>query len=450
VIINIIFSLTMPKKIYQSCPKPKSSSKSSLKETDLPKRQSVGTDVHDDGLDVQTKSNCSSIKSNTERHSQCLFKAIDGSKYCPLHQLQSKPIDYEETVHEIIQDIASDADKLSPSELPSNPVVGKLSLTELNKTMNAVHIPHINHVTPGAKLPSKGIKMPSKKGGPYREQTTRNVMNNYEMEETELEIKLLILVNDEEYIDKIPKLIGPVFNDVTISEDEVDPVTLDPIWISPDGLTRRPSTFNRYYLFSYVDSKGKIRCLTIFTLQEILNSESCVHPITTEPIPEEALKRGKKLVSIYSSKLGLFRDMDDSMLSPEYKLKNRISKLFAKFHIHSIYLEDTWLMNLDDIGDLYKIITETGKLVSNNRSSINPNNVIHPKMFQRKRNSSNKKNNGSDDLTEIKEYIVTEWENLITFADNPQNQIPIWIIASGLSFVIPDVKQKYPNLEIML
>ena len=56
-----------------------------------------------------------------------------------------------------------------------------------------------------------------------QEQKASTVENCHKENEDELEIKLLILVNDEEYCDLIPDLIGPVFQDVTVSEDETDP-----------------------------------------------------------------------------------------------------------------------------------------------------------------------------------------------------------------------------------
>jgi len=414
-----------------------------------------------------TMTRCASVKNANEKHSQCLFGA-EGFMYCPLHQSQSNQIDFQDVVHEINQEILPWSSQaidrtpvqLMPDKQPHNPVVWQLSLNSLktNQT-SATTDPNIDpDISSHAKTTYGKKKPPPGKGKTttLKEQKTSTVVDNYNTEETDLEIKLLILVNDEEYTEKIPKMIGPVFNDVCLSEDEVDPITFDPIWRCLDGLTRLPASFNKYYLFSYLDSKGKIRCFTIFTLRELLESESVIHPITMDPIPPEAIKRGKKLVEIYSSKLGLFRDVDESSLSPEYKLKNRINKLFAKFHTHSIYLEDTWLMNLEDINDLYKIIRETGKLVTSNWGSIKPNSKL-PMLFQWKRYSKAKAKNekpdptcGSSDPMEIKEYIVTQWEALITHTNDPRNQIPIWIIASGLSFVAPEVKQKYPDMEIML
>jgi len=158
-------------------------------------------------------------------------------------------------------------------------------------------------------------------------------------------------------------------------------------------------------------------------------------------------------------KIDLFKQVDESTISPEFKLKNRLTRLFQKFHFHSIYFEESWLLSITDPTDLYKIITETEKLIANNIPSINGN--LHSlNLFQnrpQKKHPRRVKKIGrapvmidDDDPIILKEYIIGEWEKLIGAADNPQNQIPIWILGSGISFVVPEIKQKYPDLEIML
>src|ERR1700753_1115114 len=75
---------------------------------------------------------------------------------------------------------------------------------------------------------------------------------------------------------------------------------------------------------------------------------------------------------------------NDSNLSPEFKLRNRLTKLFKQFHIHNIHFEENWLLNLNDKNKLFKIIKETEKLVSNNIKTINP--ILHGfKIFQKKK-----------------------------------------------------------------
>jgi len=220
---------------------------------------------------------------------------------------------------------------------------------------------------------------------------------------------------------------------------------------------------NKYFLFSYTDSKNKVRCLTIFTLYNMIQTNSYVHPITLEPLSESDITRAKQLIELYSTKIGLFKDTD-IMVSPEYKLRNRITQLYKKFHIHSIYLDESWIMSINNKNDLYQIIDRTAELVHENIRDINAANPDSKysdlNLFKKsKKNRSTKitpkkpsksGKNGQIVYIKLKEYIVSQWEKLIDITNNPQNQVPIWIIIVGMSFVVPEIKQKYPDLEIML
>lgn len=382
---------------------------------------------------------CASIRSSEEPHLRCLMRTKNEEKYCAIHLAQKNIVDFN-LIEEDILDL--DAKMSEPDKIIINTAIRKISINTPKRIEALV-----------AKTETKVNKETT-----MREQKVSTIENCLKENEDELEIKLLILVNDE-YCNKIAELIGPVFQDITISEDQQDPITYDEIWTIKDGV-KVPSGMNKYYLFSYLDSRKKIRCLSIFTIYNMINENNFIHPITMEEIPEKDIKRAKELIDLYEKKVGLFKE-DNLNLSPEFKLKNRLTKLFKQFHVHSIYLEENWLLSIDDKNKLYKIIKETEKLVSNNIKSINSN--LHGfKIFQKKeqtksKHSSKKKSKATkkdddenDSVFKLQEYIVGEWERLIEAADNSQNQIPIWILASGLSFVVPQVKQKYPDLEIML
>ncbi len=223
-----------------------------------------------------------------------------------------------------------------------------------------------------------------------RAQTIETV--NRELED-ELEMKLLILANEDEYSEKISNLIGPVFSDITLSEDQEDPITFDQIWEYVDG-KKIPSKINKYYLFSYHDSKNKIRCMTIFSIYNMLQTENYLHPSTLEEIPQKDIDRAKELIELYSEKINLFTNSSEHEMTPEYAMKNKIGKLFKKFHIHSIYFEDKWLLAVDNKSDLYKIITETRKLVTNNVKTINPS-LKNLDLFKNKESRN-------DDITDLK------------------------------------------------
>jgi hypothetical protein len=375
---------------------------------------------------------CQATKNLSDTKNQCLFQAETGKKYCGLHLSYENVVDYvNKTPKTLIQD--------------------KRNLVDLQEILNPIFVSHT--ISP-QKIPDnrKVVTKKPTKSTPV-EQKTETIINTYQDNENELEVKLLIMINDEEHLEKLSTLIGPVFNDPTISEDQQDPVTMDQIWKIENGI--KVANANKYYLFSYFDSKSKIRCFSVFSLYEMLQIDDLVHPLTTEPIPPEDIVRARELIDLYDTKLNLFQTRSDLDVSPEHKLKNRINKLFRKFHVHSIYFEESWLLNIADVDKLLKIIKETGGLIKSNLASINrklKNTNIFTNAPRRPIPPKNKEGVKitTEYIFDLKEYIVDNWEELITVTDNTNNQVPIWIIAHGLSFVVPDVKSKFPNLELMI
>lgn len=436
----------LPKSITKAPPKGKPAKKKPIEKKSIEKKtinKKNQANIQILEHPIQGASLCASIISKEEKQTRCLFAAQTNSKFCPMHLLETNPIIYNGDIDEIQTDRIIEPD-------PVNPIIIQTKVTKeiIKKNNDTANVDICNK-----NIPSKGKAAPKKeppKKTVIKEQKENNVMRNYEDNEADLEIKLLILVNDEEYINQIPKLIGPVYNDITISDDDIDPITYDVIWKYQNG-QKVPAEINKYFLFSYIDHNDKIKCLTIFTLYDILNSNNCVHPVTLEKIPDKDVRRARKLIKIYTTRLGMFKESDDSNLSADYKLKNRLNKLFSKYHMHSIYLEDKWLMSIQNTDDLWKIISESEKLVSNNLRSINSS-LTRTQIFNKKRSGKKGTNAISveNEISELKEYIVSEWEKIVEAANDPQNQIPIWIIASGLSFITPDVIQKYPSLEVML
>ncbi|BCS83026.1 hypothetical protein QLL95_gp1097 [Cotonvirus japonicus] len=377
---------------------------------------------------------CCSIRNKNQPNLRCLFNAKNGCKYCSIHITQTNVVDYNPKNEEFFSSIIDNPET-------STNISTLYAFKELKE-----NLPKINEI----KLKEPQKKADIKKSIKNNDYNINTVADTYQDNEDDLEIKLLILVNNGDNVNIISELIGPVFHDITCSEDEHDPITYDPIW-SWDNGKKVPAKINKYFMFSYTDNNGKIRCFTIFTIHDIINSGNYVHPVTTEKIPDIDIDRAKKLIEFYKQEIGLFSEQND--VSDEFKQKLRLTKLFNKFHVHSIYIEEDWLLSIDNSQNLSKIITETYKLIKNNLYSINPK-LKTSNLFDNKEYHKLPKKGSKSDLEKLKsimiEYIIDQWEKLIESADNPNNQVPIWILISGLSFVIPEIKQKFPNLEIML
>ncbi len=384
--------------------------------------------IQDEKNSPYTINKCRSIRSAEESHLPCSLNAKNGEKYCAIHLGDKNITEYKPLYTDYMYE---------SNELDNFDNKYERQIFKKKRLLD-------NMIT---TIPIKDTSITSNetvdKNETMYEQRTSTIEHQYQDTEDNLATKLLILINDE-YGEKISKLVGPVFDDVTLSEDDMDPVTFDPIWTIENGI-KIAASINKYYLFSYIDSKCKIRCLTIFTIHNMINDGNITHPKTGEEIPEKDLDRAKELINFYHKKIRLFSC--ETVSSPEFKLKNDCTLLFKKFHIHNIFIEEKWLLDIESIKDLYQIISQTDKLISNNIRAINPKlKMLH--LFKKKQ-IENKKSN-DDTILNIKRYIIDQWTDLINAADSNDNQIPIWILATGLSYVVPEVIKKYPDIENIL
>jgi hypothetical protein len=366
---------------------------------------------------------CMSVRHIDEPHNRCLFHQEKNQKFCAIHLLEKKPLIFNGDIKEI-----------EKSEIVSEDIINPILITTTITNTKKKPLSINTEKKPPAKGSAKAVA--SKKT--IKEHNINDVQYNQSESEADLDIKLLILINDEEYADKIPSLIGPVYDDITLSDDDRDPVTFDIFWELDSNNKKIPSDVNKYLLFSYKDDHDKIRCFTVFTLDSMIKSEKYEHPTTTEPMSSKNIKRAKKLIDIYTKKLTMFKQRNESNLTPEFKLKVRINKLFSKYHVHNIYLEDKWLLDIDNTSDLLNIITTTSDIAHNNLTGSK-------KLFKKTYDT----HNTDENVFLLKEYIVREWEKMIELVNDTNNQVPIWIIASGLSDFNQEIFEKYPTIEMM-
>lgn len=404
-------------------------------------------------------SKCQSIRSKTQPNLRCLFNAKNGNKYCPLHLIQNNIIDFNPKNEEFFSTVTDNNNEHPQNTI--NPIYKQINLDTINSIGIKTFVTKDLNKKDNGKDKTTGIKKKIKNSKSVsskmlHEQKVTTIADSYQNTEDDLEMKLLILINNEENLEKISKLIGPAFNDLTLAEDNEDPVTYDQFWTVENGI-KKPSGINRYFIFSYIDSNDKIRCFTIMSINDLISRNNLEHPITMEKIPEEDIIRAIELIDFYKKEIGLFNS-SNMEISREFQIKHKLSNLFKKFHVHSIYLEENWLLDITNLSNLDKIIHETNKLISNNLVSINPNLKTFD-LFKKKftvNSSKNKKiletdsNTTKETYIDAQWYIVEQWEKLIELADNINNQIPIWVLILGLSYVVPEIKQKFPDLEIML
>ena len=381
---------------------------------------------------IDTK--CKSIRSKSESHLRCTLRAAPDSDFCPLHEIN--PISY-------IPSLADTAVNtlMADEQAYVNPSDRVVRVSDVKKEKLTLF---------GLKTAVKKSEGNSKITSSSSDKKVSTLNDNFIENEEQLEVKLLILTN--EYSDQLKELIGPVYDSLLLSEDDTDPISGDEIWTYEDG-EKVPGTINKFYLFSYLDSNSKIRCFTVFTLKMILDKNDYKHPFSSEPIPESEIARGKRLVDFYHEKIDLFNETPCNS-SPEFILENRIIKLFKTFEAkHTIFFERSWLLNMNSLDSLKKVIVETEKILRNNLQAIVTDRAISSDIFATSMNIS-KISNIQRNPFSYKEYIVESWEFLISKTCGGDltspNQAAIWMIALGLLPLVPEIETKFPGIRLML
>jgi hypothetical protein len=387
-----------------------------------------------------TSYQCLSVRNQDESQYQCAFYAISGEKYCPVHLAQ----DYIQDYHpEVELDTENKVPPLCKRMVST--IVPDIDITDYFKKTDI----------PKEPIPEKPIAKVAKKQDVLIDQKKSQIESSIRDTNEDLEVKLLILLNTPEINSNLENLIGPVYNNIVISEDQHDPITYDKLWdLAPNGTRIPTSTINKYYLFSYRDNSGAVRCFTIFTIYQMLRKLPqdgiLRHPTTMEPISPLDIKRARALIDIYQSNLNLF---EEQAMTREYALQSRVSNMFKTFYSHSIFVEDKWLLGINDKIKLLKIMSETKNLIQNNYESIINKPNLKCKSVKTPRvvffEEIEKKGFSQRSILEMIEYIVSEWEKMLQLANNPQNQIPIWIIIASLAKVEPEIYVKYADLNIM-
>ena len=347
---------------------------------------------------------CMSIKHITEPQTQCYMSTKNNKKYCEMHSIQKNIQDYVNLQY--LND--NNSTSINSDETIHNTILKTVTL---------------NH-----------IDADKKKKVDNKVNVVKNVQN--------ISHKLLILANE----DFDSQLIGPVYNDVTLSEDDQDPITCDIFWTMSNNM-KIPSAFNKYYLFSYVDIHDKIRCLTVFTLHDIIKSGNYVHPITMDPMPEVDIVRANQLIEVYDSKLNLFANHQDEM-SPEFLLKTRTNTIFNGLHTCDIYIEEKWFTQIVSYDKLMNVIKKTHDIIKNNVNAISTlrNGQLMEKNTYKLPFLSYESCRNTKDIIHVKNYIVDEWEKMIDLHKKTENPISIWILLKGLSQAVPEIETKYQEI----
>jgi hypothetical protein len=377
------------------------------------------------------------VKSIYNQNVRCPHKRKSDGEFCVLHSRSSKVIRYinSEQKNDKLLNASGVCIKDNthiPELKPESQLESKSKLNKDNK--------NLIHVSVGCSCgncsDSKTVKIDLYEND-HKLKTTIDDITIIEKKREELtDIKTLLLIRN---CPNIKELIGPVFDDITLSEDDSDPITMQTFWTEIDGKRHATNETNKYFLFSYKDSKNKIRCLSINTICDMINNAIYTHPITQELIEYDDIQRAIKLIEIFK-KINFFETEKELT---EQKIKSMTLELFHRFKIQGIELESQWFTGLN-FQLLVKFTKDLYNICRANIQIIDP--VKQFNLFSNK-GESYESNITNEYLLKLKANVLIELNELLDLPKNKNNTIPYYIVVGSLANIVPKLKESYPDLQ---
>jgi hypothetical protein len=275
----------------------------------------------------------------------------------------------------------------------------------------------------------------------FGENIASNVIQTLEMAKDLVNMKFLILCNDDEYLAVLKKFVGPIYDDVTLAANETDPLTFDQIWEYNESGAKVACEIPGWQLFSYMCTiENVMKCVTIDTLHDVFDLNLHKSEDLGIFMSDDDKNRASDLTEWYAEVLDYFstRKLE---VSPELAFHNRLVALFSKFKDNTTCFEESWLENISNPKDLKTIVEQNYNIIRNNIALITSD--------PRGSTLFNAKLPCTTPILTYKIYIVEQWETMISLAA-PDNQYPRWIIALTLSKVVPGILKKYPSIKYIL
>lgn len=202
------------------------------------------------------------------------------------------------------------------------------------------------------------------------------------------------------------------------SVEDKDPISHEIFWIINNKNIKQLIYPDINNLTIYKDSHGLVHCFENETLKYMIYYNILNHPVTRELLPRDIFNKIDKI--------------DNIVLSVESKIKN----IFSILSSISIFIESDWFLKLnsDQMNILYY---ETCDFYLNNISND----------IKKKLNIFSIKNNKYMllEFTEKQDYILNCYDKLL-IKTSESIYMSSYIIICGLSIVIPQIKQLYPDI----
>lgn len=242
--------------------------------------------------------------------------------------------------------------------------------------------------------------------------------------------------------EQLQKVSGPAYNNICISHDDIDSISLETLWKYNDkGEKVDACEFDKKLIFSYRDENGFVRCFNIKSLKEILDSGTIINPITGTEFDDEVLSNMKEKIRILEENNLL--TYDRIILSPTDELNCRITKVFQLFDKLDIFMETKWFIELD--------LTQVIRIYEETRNMWKAFTTDNPTMSNNILNGKNPFNGmtRSMDIIDAKNKLLDVFEGFVTNGTNEQSKLTgAIIVIGGFAYVSEPVKDKFKDFLV--
>ena len=238
------------------------------------------------------------------------------------------------------------------------------------------------------------------------------------------------LTNDD--FSLLRSLVGPVFDNVTSSYDDLDVITQNEIWIEKNDI--KMPKIPSYLLLSYSDKNNKIRCFELCSVYQLYNKNYTKHPVTSDPFPDYFFTNCNKLINF------LVQNKIIKMNNPEkLTINQKILSVFQKFSCLSIFMEESWFDKLDN-QQLCKLCVEIKNVINASldkqiRLQINKNDIFFSKSIHILNTMKRE---------DLQDYVLNEIDLILSCPDNIKSLV-YYTMIGAMSFVIKEIKDRYPD-----
>ena len=240
------------------------------------------------------------------------------------------------------------------------------------------------------------------------------------------------------------KISGPAYNNLCLIDNDKDILSHELILVIKNNNKIPACEFDRFLLFSYKTKFNNIKGFNILSLKDMFNNDIYIDPFTNEQMDQT-------LINKINNKINFLEKINYKSLLTENKLTNedihrmKINEILKKFDILGLFIDIRWFDKLDNnqIRTLYNEMQSMWQAFK----SDNPNDSIYimDDSFAFKVTKSTL--NNTNDKNKLQEYIILEFDKLISSGLNDiAKKMGGYIAIGALIYVLPEVKSIYNDI----